>query len=30
MNTENAGYNVLLTSSETEEGIEELLPFIKR
>ena len=24
-----AGYNVLLTSSETEEGIKELLPFIK-
>ncbi len=26
---QNAGYNVLLTSSETEEGIKELLPFLK-
>ena len=25
----NVGYNVLLTSSETEEGIKELLPFLK-
>ena len=24
-----AGYDVILTSSETEEGIKELLPFLK-